>query len=116
MDTSQAGGAMQTIERIKVIRDSTPNEYMVILKFKSHVSIVKWILLQPLIPICARLVSILLRNDTVVFYEEFNGTQFNSLEPNQCRLLFVDRIECVSYVVYRMTSFFSSHFTFFSTS
>ncbi|KAL6734892.1 hypothetical protein Aduo_005383 [Ancylostoma duodenale] len=65
------GGSIQTIERIKVIRDSTPNEYMIILKFKSH-------------------------NDAVVFYEEFNGIQFNSLEPNQCRLLFVDRIECAS--------------------
>ncbi|RCN25392.1 hypothetical protein ANCCAN_28897 [Ancylostoma caninum] len=31
------GGSIQTIERIKVIRDSTPNEYMIILKFKSHV-------------------------------------------------------------------------------
>ncbi|KAK6738860.1 hypothetical protein RB195_020761 [Necator americanus] len=65
------GGSIQTIERIKVIRDSTPNEYMIILKFKSH-------------------------NDAIVFYEDFNGTRFNSLEPNQCRLLFVDRIECAS--------------------
>ncbi|KAK6012413.1 zinc finger, C3HC4 type, partial [Ostertagia ostertagi] len=30
------GPGMQTIERIKIIRDSTPNEYMVILKFKTH--------------------------------------------------------------------------------
>ncbi|CAJ0606797.1 unnamed protein product [Cylicocyclus nassatus] len=65
------GGAIQTIERIKVIRDSTPNEYMVILKFKTH-------------------------NDAVVFFEEYNGMQFNSLETNQCKLLFVDRIECAS--------------------
>ncbi|KHJ75887.1 zinc finger, C3HC4 type, partial [Oesophagostomum dentatum] len=65
------GAAIQTIERIKVIRDSTPNEYMIILKFKSH-------------------------NDAVVFFEEYNGVQFNSLEPNRCKLLFVDRIECAS--------------------
>ncbi|KAK6056797.1 BRCA1-associated protein 2 [Cooperia oncophora] len=66
------GPGMQTIERIKIIRDSTPNEYMIILKFKTH-------------------------NDAVVFYDEFNGTQFNSLEPNRCRLLFVDKIECVRF-------------------
>ncbi|XGW08130.1 hypothetical protein V3C99_010886 [Haemonchus contortus] len=65
------GPNMQTIERLKIIRDSTPNEYMIILKFKTH-------------------------NDAVVFYDEFNGTQFNSLEPNRCRLLFVDKIECAS--------------------
>ncbi|VDO30668.1 unnamed protein product [Haemonchus placei] len=65
-----SGPNMQTIERLKIIRDSTPNEYMIILKFKTH-------------------------NDAVVFYDEFNGTQFNSLEPNRCRLLFVDKIECV---------------------
>ncbi|VDP09369.1 unnamed protein product [Heligmosomoides polygyrus] len=58
---------------VKVIRDSTPNEYMAILKFKTH-------------------------NDAVVFYDEFNGIRFNSLEPNKCTLLFVDRIECVSSV------------------
>ncbi|VDL81826.1 unnamed protein product [Nippostrongylus brasiliensis] len=65
------GPEIGTIERIKIIRDATPNEYMVILKFKTH-------------------------NDAVVFYDEFNGTRFNSLETNQCRLLFVDRIECAS--------------------
>ncbi|PIO64811.1 BRCA1-associated protein 2 [Teladorsagia circumcincta] len=71
-DSDLQGPGMQTIERIKIIRDSTPNEYMVILKFKTH-------------------------NDAVVFYDEFNGTQFNSLEPNRCRLLFVDKIECVRF-------------------
>ncbi|VDK72507.1 unnamed protein product, partial [Cylicostephanus goldi] len=73
------GGAIQTIERIKVIRDSTPNEYMIILKFKTHLYD-----------------AILLQNDAVVFFEEYNGMQFNSLETNQCKLLFVDRIECAS--------------------
>ncbi|VDM52327.1 unnamed protein product [Angiostrongylus costaricensis] len=58
-----------TILSLKIIRDSTPNEYMIILKFKTH-------------------------NDAVVFYDEFNGNRFNSLEQNRCRLLFVDRIEC----------------------
>ncbi|VDM69435.1 unnamed protein product, partial [Strongylus vulgaris] len=78
------GGAIQTIERIKVIRDSTPNEYMIILKFKTH-------------------------NDAVVFFEEYNGMQFNSLEPNQCKLLFVDRIECVSFLKRGLLSTRSGH-------
>ncbi|KAJ1373263.1 hypothetical protein KIN20_035623 [Parelaphostrongylus tenuis] len=65
------GSEIETIERIKIIRDSTPNEYMIILKFKTH-------------------------NDAVGFYDEFNGNRFNSLEQNRCRLLFVDRIECTS--------------------
>ncbi|PIO67481.1 zinc finger, C3HC4 type [Teladorsagia circumcincta] len=37
-DSDLQGPGMQTIERIKIIRDSTPNEYMVILKFKTHAS------------------------------------------------------------------------------
>ncbi|CAD6195704.1 unnamed protein product [Caenorhabditis auriculariae] len=65
------GGAISSIERVKVVRDSTPNQYMLILKFKSH-------------------------NDTVMFYEEFANKPFNSLEPHRCFLLFVDRIECAS--------------------
>uniref|UniRef100_A0A1I7X9M7 RING-type domain-containing protein n=1 Tax=Heterorhabditis bacteriophora TaxID=37862 RepID=A0A1I7X9M7_HETBA len=65
------GPVISSIERIKIIRDATPNQYMIILKFKSY-------------------------NDTVVFFEEFNGIQFNSMEPNRCVLLFVDRMECAS--------------------
>lgn len=65
------GPSIQTIEQMKIIRDPTPNQYMVIAKFKTH-------------------------HDCVVFFEEFNGQQFNSMEPNRCSLLFVDRIESVA--------------------
>ncbi|CAI4232983.1 unnamed protein product [Auanema sp. JU1783] len=68
---SLIGPSLHYIERLKIVRDSKPNQFMVIIKFKTH-------------------------NDTVQFFEEYNGMQFNSLEPEHCRLLFVDRLECTS--------------------
>ncbi|CAB3411216.1 unnamed protein product [Caenorhabditis bovis] len=63
--------ALPAIEKIKVVRDTSPNQYMLIIKFKEH-------------------------NDAVTFYEEYNNCQFNDLEPHKCVLLFVDRIECTT--------------------
>ncbi|CAI5440875.1 unnamed protein product [Caenorhabditis angaria] len=65
------GVSLPMIERMKVVRDSTPNQYMLIIKFKEH-------------------------NDAVTFYEEYNNCPFNDFEPHHCVLLFVDRIECTT--------------------
>ncbi|CAJ0931444.1 unnamed protein product, partial [Mesorhabditis belari] len=62
--------SIASIEKMRIVRDSTPNQYMIILRFKTH-------------------------HDCVIFYEEYNGQHFNSMEPYKCSLLFVDKIETV---------------------
>uniref|UniRef100_A0A914DKN8 BRCA1-associated protein n=1 Tax=Acrobeloides nanus TaxID=290746 RepID=A0A914DKN8_9BILA len=53
---------------MKIVRDSTPNQYMVLLKFQSH-------------------------DAALAFYEQYNGIEFNSIEEDKCNLLFIERIE-----------------------
>uniref|UniRef100_A0A8R1U1K3 BRCA1-associated protein n=2 Tax=Onchocerca TaxID=6281 RepID=A0A8R1U1K3_ONCVO len=60
----------QYITAMKVIRDSTPNQYMVIINFRSH-------------------------DATVRFYDEYNGITYNAIEPEECSLVFVEKIESV---------------------
>uniref|UniRef100_A0A0R3RWU9 BRCA1-associated protein n=1 Tax=Elaeophora elaphi TaxID=1147741 RepID=A0A0R3RWU9_9BILA len=60
----------QYITAMKVIRDSTPNQYMVIIKFRSH-------------------------DSAVHFYDEYNGITYNAIEPEVCSLVFVEKIESV---------------------
>ncbi|VDN05369.1 unnamed protein product [Thelazia callipaeda] len=60
----------QYINAMKVIRDSTPNQYMVIINFRSHDAAVR-------------------------FYDEYNGITYNEIEPEECSLIFVERIEMV---------------------
>ncbi|KAL3995005.1 BRCA1-associated protein 2 family protein [Acanthocheilonema viteae] len=60
----------QYITAMKVIRDSTPNQYMVIIKFRSHDAAVR-------------------------FYDEYNGVTYNAIEPEVCSLVFVEKIESV---------------------
>lgn len=59
-----------TITAMKVVRDMTPNQYMVIICFKTH-------------------------ENAVQFYKEYNGTPFNSIEPDKCSMVFVERMETV---------------------
>uniref|UniRef100_A0A915EHN2 BRCA1-associated protein n=1 Tax=Ditylenchus dipsaci TaxID=166011 RepID=A0A915EHN2_9BILA len=59
------------ISQMKIIRDETPNQYMVVITFK--------------LPIHA-----------AEFYEQFNNSEFNSIEAEKCRLLFVKRLEMAS--------------------
>ena len=56
------------IEHIRVIRDSTPNLYMTLLKFKN-------------------------RENAHEFYDMFNGRPFNTLEPDVCHLVYVCKVE-----------------------
>ncbi|CAG9533724.1 unnamed protein product [Cercopithifilaria johnstoni] len=60
----------QYITAMKVIRDSTPNQYMVIINFRSHDAAVR-------------------------FYDEYNGMTYNAIEPEVCSLVFVEKIESV---------------------
>ena len=39
------------------------------------------------------------QNDAVVFYEEYNGMQFDNLDTHKCTLLYVDKIESVSFEI-----------------
>ncbi|KAK4878245.1 hypothetical protein RN001_010751 [Aquatica leii] len=57
------------IAHIRVIRDSSPNQYMALLTFRNYSSATE-------------------------FYETFNGVPFNSLEPDAlCRIVWVSQVE-----------------------
>uniref|UniRef100_A0A8B9GD59 BRCA1-associated protein n=1 Tax=Amazona collaria TaxID=241587 RepID=A0A8B9GD59_9PSIT len=58
----------EVIEHMKIIRDSTPNQYMVLIKFSSQA-------------------------DADSFYMACNGRQFNSIEEDVCQLVYVERAE-----------------------
>ncbi|CAI9715616.1 BRCA1-associated protein-like [Octopus vulgaris] len=56
------------VESMRIIRDSTPNQYMVLVKFKTQE----------------------LADE---FYSAFNNTQFNSIESDICHLVYIAKIE-----------------------
>ncbi|XP_072310384.1 BRCA1-associated protein [Eucyclogobius newberryi] len=56
------------MDHMKIIRDSTPNQYMVLIKFCSQA-------------------------DADSFYTACNGRQFNSIEEAVCQLVYVERAE-----------------------
>lgn len=57
------------ISHVRIVRDSTPNQYMALLTFRSHVSAKE-------------------------FYLTYNGAPFNSIEPDFiCRAVWVSRVE-----------------------
>lgn len=58
----------KNIEHVRIIRDSTPNLYMVLLKFKDQ-------------------------QYTDEFYQTFNGKAFNSFESEVCHLVYVCKVE-----------------------
>lgn len=58
------------VESIRVIRDSKPNLYMVLLKFRGQAGADE-------------------------FYQNFNGVRFNSIEPEVCHLAYVSQVEMV---------------------
>ncbi|XP_039735394.1 BRCA1-associated protein isoform X3 [Pteropus medius] len=58
----------EVIEQMKIIRDSTPNQYMVLIKFSAQA-------------------------DADSFYMACNGRQFNSIEDDVCQLVYVERAE-----------------------
>ncbi|KAK8747270.1 hypothetical protein OTU49_016723 [Cherax quadricarinatus] len=56
------------IQHMRIIRDPTPNQYMVLIKFRTQ-------------------------GDADMFYNTFNGHPYNSIEPDICRLVYVARVE-----------------------
>ncbi|XP_044031255.1 BRCA1-associated protein isoform X2 [Siniperca chuatsi] len=58
------------MEHMKIIRDSTPNQYMVLIKFCTQA-------------------------DADSFYTACNGRQFNSIEDAVCQLIYVERAEVI---------------------
>uniref|UniRef100_T1J2K9 BRCA1-associated protein n=1 Tax=Strigamia maritima TaxID=126957 RepID=T1J2K9_STRMM len=56
------------VEHMRIIRDSTPNQYMVLIKFRSQ-------------------------EGADEFYKAFNGMRFNSIEPEVCHLVYVAKVE-----------------------
>ncbi|KAL7846719.1 hypothetical protein SRHO_G00216990 [Serrasalmus rhombeus] len=58
------------MEHMKIIRDSTPNQYMVLIKFSTQA-------------------------DADSFYTACNGRQFNSIEDAVCQLVYVERAEVI---------------------
>ncbi|RZF33780.1 hypothetical protein LSTR_LSTR003631 [Laodelphax striatellus] len=62
---------LQDIKHVRIIRDGSPNQYMSLITFRSEEA-------------------------ASAFYSNFQGTPFNSLEPDQkCHLVFVSRVETV---------------------
>ncbi|XP_037076806.1 BRCA1-associated protein-like, partial [Pollicipes pollicipes] len=59
------------IERMRIIRDSTPNQYMALIKFRHQAAADE-------------------------FYRNFNGVRYNSMEPETCRLVYVSRVDLVN--------------------
>ncbi|KAJ3124213.1 hypothetical protein HK098_001328 [Nowakowskiella sp. JEL0407] len=62
------GAYTNSISNIRLIRDAQPIRYMVLLKFRSAESAEE-------------------------FFTEFNGAKFNSMEPEICKVVYVDKIE-----------------------
>lgn len=56
------------IEYMKIIKDHSPNNYMVIVKFRSQ-------------------------KGADEFYTNYNNTQFNTIEPDVCHLVYVARVD-----------------------
>ncbi|XP_068191664.1 BRCA1-associated protein isoform X2 [Antennarius striatus] len=60
----------EVMEHMKIIRDSTPNQYMVLIKFCTQA-------------------------DADSFFTTCNGRQFNSIEDAVCQLVYVERAEVI---------------------
>jgi BRCA1-associated protein len=58
---------LSNFESLRVIRDNTPNQYMLLLKFKD-------------------------KGKAVEFYKLYNGRRYSSLEPTVCQLVYISRV------------------------
>lgn len=58
------------IEHVRIIRDSNPNQYMTLIKFRNQ-------------------------SHADEFYKEYNGKPYNSFDDFVCYLVFVSRVECM---------------------
>ncbi|KAK2102609.1 hypothetical protein P7K49_020276 [Saguinus oedipus] len=95
----------EVIEQMKIIRDSTPNQYMVLIKFSTQIvdmsskkafretscSTADFKHFE--IRICCVQYTDYLHADADSFYMACNGRQFNSIEDDVCQLVYVERAE-----------------------
>ncbi|PIA13017.1 zf-UBP-domain-containing protein, partial [Coemansia reversa NRRL 1564] len=71
---SFTGPFSDSIEHVRVIRDSSPNHYMILLKFRS-----------------------LAKADE--FYAYYNGKTFSPLEPETCHVVYISEVQCETWEV-----------------
>lgn len=76
----------KNISQMKLVRDETPNQYMVIIKFKSSVTNFGNYFSH---------IFIVFQKLAKDFYHEYNNMEFNSIEMDRCALCFVERLEMV---------------------
>jgi BRCA1-associated protein len=65
---SFVGSFRHEFSHVRIVRDSSPNKYMVLLTFLDQ-------------------------RTADAFFMDFNGRQFSSLEPELCHLVYIERIE-----------------------
>ncbi|KAI8323273.1 BRAP2-domain-containing protein [Martensiomyces pterosporus] len=68
---SFASGFAESIEHVRVVRDSSQNHYMILLRFRAMA-------------------------DADAFYAYYNGKTFSPLEPETCHVVYVSAVECES--------------------
>ncbi|KAJ3064765.1 hypothetical protein HK102_008110, partial [Quaeritorhiza haematococci] len=68
------GPVRKSVSHFRIVKDSFPNRYMVLMKFRDTRS-------------------------ADLFYRQFNGRQFNSLEPEECHVVYVKSIEFKSQAI-----------------
>ncbi|KAJ1958268.1 hypothetical protein GGI12_004778, partial [Dipsacomyces acuminosporus] len=66
---SFASGFRDSIEHVRVVRDSSQNHYVILLKFRTV-------------------------SDADEFYAYYNGKTFSPLEPETCHVVYVSKVEC----------------------
>lgn len=82
------------MEHMKIIRDSTPNQYMVLIKFCTQVRSPQLLSIGAYVSSkAAVLVLVVVQADADSFYTACNGRQFNSIEEAVCQLIYVERAE-----------------------
>lgn len=86
----------QDVRHFRILRDGSPNQYMALITFKSAVIIFNELdLLHILILLYYNITFYMtFQNAATEFYGSFNGTPYNSFEPDViCHMVFVYSVE-----------------------
>ncbi|KAJ3381886.1 hypothetical protein HDU92_005079 [Lobulomyces angularis] len=68
------GAVTSMVSNFRIIRDSFPNRYIVLMKFRE-------------------------RADADLVYEQFNGLNFNSMQEEQCHIVYIKSVEFKSHAI-----------------
>ncbi|KAI8819430.1 uncharacterized protein EV422DRAFT_551031 [Fimicolochytrium jonesii] len=68
------GSMRDEMSHLRIVRDSLPNRYMVLIKFRS-------------------------REAADVFVQEYNGREYSSLEPETCHVVYIKSVEFKSHAI-----------------